>query len=167
LSTAAAKLRKAPSAASDGDNYVQLTRMIERLHRRHLDMLRYEMDRLGIEGVSAAQVLMLTKIQDRAITVRDLVERGYYLGSNASYNIKQLCDCGLIEQERSSHDRRSVRVRLTDAGKALCSRVAEAEAAHARAIEKDGVSAAEIEAACHVLRRLETTWSDYLRYGSF
>lgn len=167
MSSTAAKQRKAPSASAEGDSYVQLTRMIERLHRRHLDMLRYELDRLGIEGVSAAQVLMLTKIQDRAITVRDLVERGYYLGSNASYNIKQLCDCGLIEQERSAHDRRSVRVRLTEAGKALCDRVAEAETTHARAMENDGDGATEIEAACRVLRRLETAWSDYLRYGSF
>ncbi|MPY69759.1 MAG: winged helix DNA-binding protein [Alphaproteobacteria bacterium] len=149
------------------DNYVQMTRMIERLHRRHLDMLRYELDRLGVEGVSAAQVLMLTKIQDRAITVRDLVERGYYLGSNASYNIKQLADFGLIEQERSPHDKRSVRVRLTKKGKELCDNVAEAEATHAKAMVDDADGAAEIETALRALRRLETTWSEYLRYDSF
>jgi DNA-binding MarR family transcriptional regulator len=153
--------------AAIAENYVQMTRMIERLHRRHLDMLRFELDRLGVEGVSAAQVLMLTKIQDRAITVRDLVERGYYLGFNASYNIKQLGDAGLIEQERSPHDKRSVRVKLTKKGKQLCENVAQAEQAHARAMIEDGGDAAEIDAALRALRRLETTWSEYLRYDSF
>jgi DNA-binding MarR family transcriptional regulator len=102
------------------DIYLQITRMIERLHRRHLDMLRYELDRLGIDGISAAQALMMTKIKGQSISVRDLVERGYYLGSNASYNIKQLVKSGFVIQERSPHDRRSMRLKLTEDGDELC-----------------------------------------------
>jgi DNA-binding MarR family transcriptional regulator len=102
------------------DIYLQITRMIERLHRRHLDMLRYELDRLGIDGISAAQALMMTKIKGQSISVRDLVERGYYLGSNASYNIKQLVKSGFVIQERSPHDRRSIRLKLTEDGDELC-----------------------------------------------
>lgn len=152
-------------AADMSETYLQITRMIERLHRRHLDMLRYELDRLGVDGISAAQALMLTKMRGQSVSVRDLVERGYYLGSNASYNIKQLVGCGLVVQERSPHDRRSLRVSLTDKGEELCQQITEAEKAHASALAIDADDAAQIEAACQLLRRLETSWSDYLRYG--
>jgi len=146
------------------DTYIQLTRTVERLHRRHLDMLRFELDRLGMESVSAAQVLMLTKIKEQSISVRDLVDRGYYLGSNASYNLKQLAECGLIEQERAPHDRRSTRVKLSAKGKALCAQIADAEARHARAVAAAGDSQA-LAAACQALRRLEGAWGDYIRTG--
>ena len=152
-------------AADMSETYLQITRMIERLHRRHLDMLRYELDRLGVDGISAAQALMLTKMRGQSVSVRDLVERGYYLGSNASYNIKQLVTCGLVVQERSPHDRRSLRVSLTDKGEELCQQIAEAEKAHASALAMDSGDAQQLDAACLILRRLETSWSDYLRYG--
>jgi DNA-binding MarR family transcriptional regulator len=145
--------------------YLQITRMIERLHRRHLDMLRYELDRLGVDGISAAQALMLTKMRGQSISVRDLVERGYYLGSNVSYNIKQLVNCGLVVQERSTHDRRSLRVSLTEKGEDLCQQIADAEEKHAVALGTRPNEAEHIDAACQLLRRLETNWSDYLRYG--
>lgn len=162
VTSPAAKLQEKPSAASDSDAYVLLTRMIERLHRRHLDVLRFELDRLGVANISAAQVLMLTKIRDQSISVRDLVERGYYLGSNASYNIKQLVDSGLVEQERSAHDRRSIRVRLSDKGKELCARVAEAEERHAHVLGSSAEDRKALEGVSQVLRRLEIAWADYL-----
>jgi DNA-binding MarR family transcriptional regulator len=147
------------------DTYVRMTRLIERLHRRHLDMLRFELDRLEVDGISAAQALILTKIQGQTIGVRDLVERGYYLGANASYNIKQMVACDLIAQERSPHDRRATRLKLTEKGEALCRQIAEAEKFHAAALTKDLGDLSEIDNACTVLKSLETTWSNYLRYG--
>jgi len=156
-----------PATSSITEAYVQVTRMIERLHRRHLDMLRYELERFGVEGLNAPQALMLTKIQGQSITVRDLVERGYYLGSNASYNIKQLVSGGFLIQERSSHDRRSTRVRLTSKGEELCQRIAKAEAEHARALAKAVGGEEDLAGACHLLRQLETTWADYLRYEAY
>jgi len=165
LSTAALKLREPAAEPALTETYVQLTRTIERLHRRHLDMLRFELDRLGVQDVSAAQVLMLTKIKEQSISVRDLVERGYYLGSNASYNLKQLSDSGLIEQERSAHDRRSTRVRLSAKGKELCAKIAEAEARHAKAVAASSDGQA-LSAACTALRRVESAWGDYIRVGA-
>jgi DNA-binding MarR family transcriptional regulator len=162
VSSAAAKLQPKPETSEFTDAYVQLTRMIERLHRRHLDVLRFELDRLGIESISAAQALMLTKIKDQSIGVRDLVERGYYLGSNASYNIKQLVDSGLVEQERSPHDRRSIRVKLSDKGKELCARIGDAEEKHAQALGAAGQDRTALDATAQLLRRLEIAWGDYL-----
>jgi DNA-binding MarR family transcriptional regulator len=147
------------------DTYVRMTRLIERLHRRHLDILRFELDRLGVDGISAAQALMLTKIQGQTIGVRELVERGCYLGANASYNIKQMVACDLIAQERSPHDHRAVRLKLTEKGETLCNQIAEAEKIHAAALTKDLGNLGEVDNACTVLKSLETTWSNYLRYG--
>ena len=165
MDTVTASNPLAADRPSVAEMYIQITRMIERLHRRHLDMLRYELDRLGVDGISAAQALMLTKMRGQSISVRDLVERGYYLGSNVSYNIKQLVNSGLVVQERSSHDRRSLRVNLTDKGEELCRQIEEAETKHAAALGTQSDETDQIDAACQLLRRLETNWSDYLRYG--
>ena len=144
--------------------YVQLTRMIERLHRRFLDVLRFELDRLHIDDISAPQALMLTKIEDRDVSVRDIVERGYYLGSNASYNIRQMVKAGYVAQERSSHDRRSMRVHLTEKGKELCAKIAKLEDTQSKTLRDDPAAMSEFESATETLRRIEHTWSDYLSY---
>jgi DNA-binding MarR family transcriptional regulator len=138
--------------------------MIERLHRRFLDMLRFELERLHIDDISAPQALMLTKIDDRDVAVRDLVERGYYLGSNASYNIRQMVQAGYVVQERSSHDRRSMRVRLTEKGRSLSEKIGEFEESHSKTLRDDPAAMGEIESANETLRRIERTWSDYLSY---
>ena len=67
--------------------YVELTRLIERLHRRFLDVLRAELNRLGFKNINAVQALLLANISDEEIVIRDLVERGYYQGSNRAYPV--------------------------------------------------------------------------------
>jgi len=145
--------------------YFELTRLIERLHRQFIDVLKAELNRIGVRDINGVQALLLSNIGDEQISIRDLVERGYYLGSNVSYNIKKLCDLGYLEQERSAHDKRSVNVRLT--GKALGVVAAlgdmqdyNAEAFGARAADPDA-----LDGICRGLRSLERTWSDYIHYG--
>ncbi|NQV85317.1 MAG: MarR family transcriptional regulator, partial [Rhodospirillales bacterium] len=94
--------------------YFELTRLIERLHRRYVDVIKTELNRIGVRDINGVQALLLSNIGAEEISIRDLVERGYYLGSNVSYNIKKLTDLGYLVQERSAHDKRSVMVKLTD-----------------------------------------------------
>lgn len=146
------------------DSYTQLTQMIERLHRRMLDVIRYELEQAGVSDINPAQALMLTKIEGREVALRDIIERGYYIGSNASYNIKQLVDADYVVQKRSDHDRRSVKVSLTDKGAALCERLTGFANDHcARFV---GEAEKDMEVTIDLLRRLEQSWSEYLRYGS-
>ncbi|MCW8970703.1 MAG: MarR family transcriptional regulator, partial [Rhodospirillales bacterium] len=119
--------------------YLELTRHIERMHRRFLDVLRAELVRLDIKDVNAVQALLLANIGGDEIIIRDLVERGYYQGSNVSYNIKKMAEAGLIEHERSEHDRRSVRIKLTQKAIDLCARVKDLEARLAAEMEERGV----------------------------
>jgi MarR family transcriptional regulator, exopolysaccharide II synthesis transcriptional activator len=156
----------APAELSEGaiDTYVQLTRTVERLHRRFLDVLRFELTRLGIADINAVQALMLTNLDGRDLAVRDLVERGYYLGSNVSYNLKQLVEAGYCEQERSERDKRSRRIVLTEKGMELCKRLAELDRRHARILFETAPDPGDPTITLRALRQLERSWSDYLRY---
>lgn len=148
------------------DVYGQLTQMIERLHRRMLDVIRFELEQAGVSDINPAQALMLTKIEGREVALRDIIERGYYIGSNASYNIKQLVEADYVVQKRSAHDKRSVKVSLTDKGEELCKKLVEFNTAQAERLAGTKETTAQLNATIDVLRNLENSWSEYLRYGS-
>ena len=103
--------------------YFNIVRLIERLHRHFLDVLRTELRRMDVEDINAVQALLLYNIGEAEVVIRDLKDRGYYHGSNVSYNIKALTECGYLTQERSPHDRRSVRLKLADKGMTLCNAI--------------------------------------------
>ena len=145
--------------------YIELTRLIERLHRRFLDVLRAELHRLGIGDINGVQALLLANIGEEEIVIRDLIERGYYQGSNVSYNIKKLVEAGYLDQERSPHDRRSVRIRLTAKALDVVKNIRELEERHAASLAEKELDAEKIDEVCQALRRVERTWTDHIRYG--
>ncbi len=145
--------------------YSELTRLIERLHRRFLDVIRAELNRLGVRDLNGVQALLLANIGDEAMAIRDLVERGYYQGSNVSYNIKKMTDMGYLTQERSQHDKRSVTVQLTDKAREVVEQVKILEGRNAKAFN-DYIDEARVEDVCQALQRLERTWADYIHYGN-
>ena len=114
--------------------YAETIALIERLHRRFLDVLRVELERLGIDQINNVQSLLLANIGDEEVSVGELMTRGYYLGSNVTYNLKRLVEAGFVEQQRSRHDRRVMRVRLTDRGHALCAEITAMLARHDAAL---------------------------------
>lgn len=145
--------------------YLELTRSIERLHRRFLDVLRAELNRLGIRDINGVQALLLANIGDAEIAIRDLVERGYYQGSNVSYNIKKLTEMGYLEQRRSPHDRRSVSISLTEKALAIVGRIRDLEERIADQLAGNDLDGEQIASVCRTLRGVERTWTDYIRYG--
>ena len=104
-------------------DYAETIALIERLHRRFLDVLRVELERLGVDQINNVQSLLLANIGGEEVSVGELMSRGYYLGSNVTYNLKRLVEAGFVEQQRSRHDRRVVRVRLSARGHALCAEI--------------------------------------------
>ena len=105
---------------TEGDikqGYLEALTLVERLHRRLLDVIKDEFDRQGRNDINAVQALLLHNIGNSELTAGELRTRGYYLGSNVSYNLKKLVDQGLISHQKSRVDRRSVRVSLTESGK--------------------------------------------------
>jgi len=103
--------------------YLEVISLIERLHRNFLEVVKLELEGLGIHDINNVQGMMLYNIGDAEMTVGELTLRGCYLGSNVSYNVKKMVENGYLTQERSLHDRRSIRVRLTEKGVKLRDRV--------------------------------------------
>ncbi len=141
-----------------------LARQIERMHRRFLDVMRQELGRIGVNDLSPVQVLMLTNIGPEEMAVRDLIERGYYLGSNASYNLKQLVEGGYVERKTDPRDKRSARLRLSDKGRKLALDIAKMEKDLASSILRSDADRADFETTAKVLKKLERRWSDTLRF---
>ena len=145
--------------------YLELTRSIERMHRRFLDVLRAELNRLGIRDINGVQALLLANIGEEQIVIRDLVERGYYQGSNVSYNIKRLSEMGYLEQARSVHDRRSVSIALTPKAMNVVEKMRELEVRIADRLQNQDMNGREISGACETLRLVERAWTDFIHYG--
>ena len=146
-------------------SYLETIRLIERLHRRFLDVIKTELDRLGIEDINNVQTLILSNISNEQLTVGELTARGYYLGSNVSYNVKKLVENGYLNQERSPHDRRMTRVRVSEKGLELCERVDELYRKNAAELERQVVRQEQLAAANQVLSALERYWSNYITYS--
>ena len=146
-------------------DYEQALRLIERLHRLLLDVIKSEFDRSGGADLNSVQALLLYNIGDSELTAGELKSRGYYLGSNVSYNLKKLVDMGYIHYKRSETDRRSVRVSLTDKGKAACDVVHNLYERQLGSVEAVGeVSQDDVRDLNHALMRLERFWTDQIRY---
>jgi DNA-binding MarR family transcriptional regulator len=146
-------------------SYLETIRLIERLHRRFLDVIKTELDRLGIEDINNVQSLILSNISNEQLTVGELTARGYYLGSNVSYNVKKLVENGYLNQERSPHDRRMTRVRVSEKGLELCQRIDDLYRKNAADLERDVVGQEQLAAANQVLSALERYWSNYITYS--
>ncbi|HYE48608.1 MAG TPA: MarR family winged helix-turn-helix transcriptional regulator [Azospirillaceae bacterium] len=141
--------------------------LIERLHRHFLEVLKVELDRLGVQDINNVQSLILYNIGEDELTVGELTARGYYLGSNVSYNVKKMHENGYLTQERSPHDRRSVRVRLSEKGTALRDKISQLFERQVDALSKAGLSAEDLTKANEMMRKLERFWSSSLDYTSF
>jgi DNA-binding MarR family transcriptional regulator len=160
-------LSKVTMAGETGflSHYLESLSLVERLHRLLLDVIKDEFERLGSLEINAVQALLLFNIGENEVTAGELKSRGYYQGSNVSYNLKKLVDMGYMHHQRSELDRRSVRVRLTEKGDAVRRAVGALIERHADGLEKRGIlDEAGILAVNGSLKRLERYWAEQIRY---
>ncbi|MCP4314645.1 MAG: winged helix-turn-helix transcriptional regulator [Hyphomicrobiales bacterium] len=145
--------------------YMESLQLVERLHRRLLDVIKDEFERNGRSDINAIQALLLFNIGNSELTAGELRSRGYYLGSNVSYNLKKLVDLGFINHQRSRVDRRSVRISLTDKGNEIADTVAGLYERHIGSIEQvGGINADEFQNMNKALQRLDRFWNDQILY---
>ena len=138
--------------------YFELNPLIERLHHHLLEIIKLELDGLGIHDINSVQAMMLFNIGDAEMTIGELTLRGCYLGSNVSYNVKKMVDNGYLVQERSVHDRRSVHVRLTKKGRDLRDRLSVMLRRHVEMLNQTAITDADLQGVVVTLRRLERFW---------
>ena len=138
--------------------YLEVISLIERLHRHFLEVVKLELEGLGIHDINNVQGMMLFNIGDAEMTVGELTLRGCYLGSNVSYNVKKMVENGYLVQERSLHDRRSIRVRLTEKGTMLRDQVSVMLQRHLEMLSQAELTAEDLHMVGAKLRRLEQFW---------
>ena len=162
---------KAPGPEAEGASpgimscYLDSLSLLERLHRLLLDVIKDEFERLGILEINPVQALLLFNIGENEVTAGELKTRGYYQGSNVSYNLKKLVETGYMHHQRCEIDRRSVRVKLTPKGVDLRIMVAGLFERHAKGMNDRGVITLDaIDEMNRTLRRMERYWSDQIRY---
>jgi DNA-binding MarR family transcriptional regulator len=142
------------------NGYLEVISLIERLHRQVLEVIKLELDRLGMHDINNVQALMLFNIGESEISVGELMSRGYYLGSNVSYNVKKMIEYGYLSHERSVHDRRSIRVRLTRKGRTLRDQLDGMYQRHLQRLGQNRITDADLQLVAATLRGLERFWRD-------
>jgi DNA-binding MarR family transcriptional regulator len=145
--------------------YYEAVLLIERVHRHFLEVIKLDLDRQGIQDINNVQALILYNVAQDEMTVGELTARGYYLGSNVSYNVKKMVENGYLIQERSPHDRRSVRVKLSGKGLALHKTLNEYIEKQIGMLAGAGLSNDEIAQASETLHKLERFWTTLINYN--
>ncbi|MEM9434574.1 MAG: winged helix DNA-binding protein [Pseudomonadota bacterium] len=154
-----------PASQDFMGSYLESLAMVERLHRLLLDVIKDEFERLGLLDINAVQALLLFNIGENEVTAGELKSRGYYQGSNVSYNLKKLVEMGYMHHQRCEIDRRSVRVRLTEKGRSVRSNVEALFERHADGLKTKGLIGADsMDDINRSLKRMERYWSDQIRY---
>ncbi len=138
--------------------YFELSLLIERLHRHLLEIIKLELDELGSHDINSVQAMMLFNIGDAEMTIGELTLRDCYLGSNVSYNVKKMAENGYLVHERSVHDRRSIRVRATEKGRALSQKLSEMHQRHLDRLQDTDITEIDLKEVAVTLRRLERFW---------
>jgi DNA-binding MarR family transcriptional regulator len=145
--------------------YLDTLALVERLHRLLLDVIKDEFERVGVLEINAVQALLLFNVGDNEVTAGELKSRGYYQGSNVSYNLKKLVEMGYMHHQRSEIDRRSVRVRLTEKGRNVRATVGALFARHAEGLQTRNILTSESLLDINTsLKRVERYWTDQIRY---
>ncbi len=146
--------------------YYEAIQLIERLHRHFLDVLKVELDKKGIQDINNVQSMILYNIGDDEMTVGELTIRGYYLGSNVSYNVKKMVENGYLVQERSVHDKRSIRVKLSEKGLDLKNMISDMFKRHETEIQGSEITDDRLNEVSETMKMLERFWAQQTNFSS-
>lgn len=145
--------------------YYESIQLIERLHRHFLDVLKVELDKKGIQDINNVQCMILYNVGEEEMTVGELTIRGYYLGSNVSYNVKKMVENEYLVQERSVHDKRSIRVHLSEKGKELRNMISDMFRRHEDQIEGTEITDERLNELNATLKMLERFWAQQTNFS--
>ncbi|MFA6279838.1 MAG: MarR family winged helix-turn-helix transcriptional regulator [Bdellovibrionales bacterium] len=145
--------------------YYEAILLIERVHRHFLEVVKVDLDRNGIQDINNVQALILYNLGPDEMTVGELTARGYYLGTNVSYNLKKMMEADYLVQERSPHDRRSVRVKLSEKGLALHKQLSAYFEKQVGMLDEAGLNSEEINKTIGLLRKVERFWTSIINFN--
>jgi len=166
LGASEASQRKRSSAHTTVITHFELGRTLERANRRFATFLQAEMTRLGVREIGPAHAMLLMTIGNDELSVGQLMDRGPYGGTNLSYYLKQLGECGYVERIPLPRDRRTIRVRLTKKAQDLCADLTEVAAKYHKLVTGDPEDMRRLEVAFQTLDRLERAWATAALFGT-
>ena len=144
------------------EDYFKSVTMIERLHRLFLEAMKVELERMEVRDINNIQCLILYNIGQKQVTVGDFKNRGYYLGSNVTYNLSLTVQNKYLLQEPGAHDRRTSYVKLSEKDLKLYGKLDKLFTMHAKALAHEGVDAAQLDELDRMLSNLEGFWKSLL-----
>ncbi|MDR1034879.1 MAG: winged helix DNA-binding protein [Holosporales bacterium] len=141
---------------------LELSSYGEKAFRVFLDIIKQELDNLGIVDISSIQAFILMNVNDNVITMGEVLSRGYYVGSNASYNLKKMISNGYMKQNPSDYDKRASYLSLTDKGLELCKKLESIIDNHMSRFESTATGRLELERGLKFMKKIESYWQDIL-----
>jgi DNA-binding MarR family transcriptional regulator len=102
-----------------GGNLADVAVAMDRLLRVFSEFVRPIQQTHSADRISLSNLLFLISVGEGDARVNDLVKRGRYVGSNASYTLKFLQESGFIDRRQDPDDRRNAIVSWTPKGRAL------------------------------------------------
>ncbi len=142
--------------------YIETITRLQSLNHQLLDQIKDEFKRIGWNEVNPAQALMLFHIgAGNEIAAGDVRARGYYFGSNASYNLMKLRDGNYIERRSYPADRRVVKIALTPKGEEVAEVVDDLIKRHLRAVGEvnSDLTSEHLKTLNNELEHLERVWT--------
>lgn len=134
----------------------------ERNYKLFLEVLKREIDKEGYIAINAVQAFMLMNIGDNVVTIGEIISRGYYIGTNATYNIKKLIKSGYLDSTPSSYDKRAIYLKLTPRGFDLIQKLDKTLTQYMKDFEIKTKGKFSIAKGIEFLRDMETFWNDVL-----
>lgn len=139
--------------------YIETISLIERLHRLALEVVKAELERNNVRDLNNVQALILFNLGNAELSVGELMQRGYYQGSNVSYNVRKLVENGYLAQRRCPHDRRSIYVCATEKGQEISRGLSALFEQQADLLSRDPRAVEALEHARDGLTRLQRFWA--------
>jgi DNA-binding MarR family transcriptional regulator len=138
--------------------YFETIMVIERLHHLFFDALKAELNRQSIKDINNMQCFILYNIGTSQLTTGEISNRGYYLGSNVTYNLKKMIDNGYVLQEKCICDKRLRQIKLSHKGIDLYKKMNKVFVQDAENMKNNNLSEIELKTAAHSLAKLESFW---------
>jgi len=134
----------------------------EKAYKLFLDIVKLELDVLGCVDINCIQALILMNINENVVTIGEVLSRGYYIGSNASYNLRKMISNGYVNQTPSDYDKRAAYLKLTSKGLNLYEKLDAALQKHATALENTFKNKTELDKGLEFLKKVESFWKETL-----
>jgi DNA-binding MarR family transcriptional regulator len=134
----------------------------EKNYRLFLDIIKQELDVIGAVDINAIQAFILMNINDNVVTIGEVITRGYYIGSNASYNIKKMTANNYVQQTQSDFDKRAAYLKLTKKGLVLCEKLYDSVNNYLKIFETSMGSNFSIDQCVETMKKIEHFWKDAL-----